>query len=266
MENKSYEDVIGSGDSPYVKSLAKRFALPKSHYGVRHPSLPNYLAMIGGDTFGITDDCTSCHVGARNLVDQLHGAGRSWKAYMQGMPRACYQGASSGSYAKKHNPFMYFDDIRNNSRRCKKVVPYGRLSGDLKKGHLADFSFISPDLCADTHDCPVRTGDRFLKGIVPAILHELGPRGILIVTWDEGTTDRGCCGVAHGGRIATIVAGPDVRAGAQGSGSSTHYSTLRTIEDAFGLAHLRHAGDAGTKSLDDLFARSPHGALRRQGH
>jgi hypothetical protein len=264
MENKSYHDVIESGQSPYVKSLANRYALPASHYGIRHPSLPNYIAMIGGDTFGISSNCTSCHLKKRNLVDQLEGAGHSWRAYMQGMQKPCFKGSSSGGYAKKHDPFMYFDDIRNSSKRCHKVVPYERLAGDLKNGRLKDFSFITPDLCASTHDCPTRTGDRYLEGIVPALLKELGPRGILVITWDEGTSDQGCCGVAHGGRIATVVAGPDVRSGATGSGATTHYSTLRTVEDAFGLSHLRHAGDGGTRSLDALFSRSPHGALKRR--
>jgi phosphatidylinositol-3-phosphatase len=255
MENKEYDDVLGSRDAPYFTGLARRYASPRALYAIRHPSLPNYLALVGGDTFGIDDDCTSCSVKGRSLVDQLQDAGRSWKAYMQGMPDRCFKGAEHGSYAKKHNPFMYFDRVRENPSRCHRVVPYGELARDLRRASLPDFAFISPDLCADTHDCPVSTGDRFLAGLVPSILHALGPHGVLIVTYDEGSSDRGCCGVAHGGRIATAVAGPDVRHGATGSGSYSSYSILRTIEELFRLPPL--GGAAHARPLDALFERPP---------
>jgi hypothetical protein len=262
MENKEYGQVIGSRQAPYVNRLARRYAAPSRLFAVRHPSLPNYIAMIGGDTFGISSDCTSCHVHARNLVDQLEQAGVTWKAYMQGMPRRCFSGAGSGGYAKKHDPFMYFDDIRLDSARCGRVVPYGRLGPDLRHGALPDFAWISPDLCNDTHDCSVRTGDRFLARVVPALIRELGPHGVLFVTWDEGESDRGCCGVAHGGRIATVVAGPDARRGSKGSGPYTQYSILRTIEDGFGVPRLGHAAsDRTAPPLDGLFTAPP--VLRR---
>jgi hypothetical protein len=255
MENKEYDDVLGSGDAPYMDRLARRYAAPRSIYGIRHPSLPNYLALIGGGTFGIGENCTSCSVDAPTLPDQLERAGRTWRAYMQGAPRPCFKGSGYGRYAKKHNPFMYFDSIRESARRCGWVVPYEQLARDLRRGELPDFAFVTPDLCADTHDCAVRTGDRFLADLVPALLRELGPRGMLVVTYDEGTSDRGCCGVARGGHIATIVAGPQVRPGATGSGNYTLYSVLRTVEDFFGLPPIGKAADA--RPLDALFERAP---------
>src|SRR5256885_4175962 len=109
---------MDSSSSTYVRSLAKRYAVPSKMYAIRHPSLPNYLALIGGDTFGIDSDCTSCRVGGASLVDQLEGAHRSWKAYMEGIPERCFKGGESGGYAKKHDPFMYFDRIRDSSARC----------------------------------------------------------------------------------------------------------------------------------------------------
>ena len=255
MENKEYGDVLGSANAPYLTKLAHRHAAPRSLFGIRHPSLPNYLALLGGDTFGVDDDCTSCHVRAENLVDQLEEAGRTWKAYMQGMPRPCFKGTSHGGYAKKHNPFMYFRGIADDRARCRRVVPYEALATDLRTGRLPDFAFITPDLCADTHDCPVRSGDRFLAGIVPTLIRALGPHGMLIVTYDEGTSDRGCCRVAHGGRIPTMIAGPDVRPGATGGGPYSLYSVLRTIEDYFALPPLRFAAQA--RPLDALFTAPP---------
>jgi phosphatidylinositol-3-phosphatase len=265
MENKSRYEVMSNSGSKYVRELAKRYAVPSKMFAIRHPSLPNYLALLGGGTFGVTDDCTSCSVDGRTLVDQLEEAGFSWKGYMEGMPSRCYGGAGSGGYAKKHNPFAYFRGIRDDSSSCARVVPYKRLGRDLVDGALPDFAFIAPDLCNDTHDCPIATGDRFLAHLVPALLRELGPHGILFVTWDEGRTDRGCCGLARGGRIVTVVAGPDVRRGAKGPGKYSHYSTLRTIDEAFGLPPLGHAGSSRTKSFGALFTRSHRGALMKPG-
>jgi hypothetical protein len=265
MENKSYTEAMGARSSTYLRSLARRYAAPASLFATRHPSLPNYLALTGGDTFGVTSNCTSCHVRRTSLADQLDAARYTWKAYMEGMPKRCFKGATHGGYAKKHDPFMYYDAIRGSGARCARVVPYRELGNDLRRSRLPDFAFITPDLCNSTHDCSVGTGDRFLAHLVPALLRELGPHGILFLTWDEGSSNRGCCGVPGGGRIATVVAGPDVARGARGAGQYTHYSILRTVEDAFGLPRLRHARDRRTVGLDALFKRSTRGALRHPG-
>ena len=257
MENKEASEVLGSSEAPYLTNLARRYAAPRSFYAITHPSLPNYLALIGGRTFGITDDCTDCNVSGAGLAGQLEQGGLSWKAYMQGMPEDCFKGDGYGAYAKKHNPFMYFDRIRTVRRRCHRIVRYGRLRDDLRRGRLPDFVWISPDLCNDTHDCSVRTGDRYLANVVPDLLREIGPHGFVIVTYDEGESDRGCCSLATGGRIATVIAGPEVRRGATGPGVYTHYSTLRTVEDAFGLAHLANAADPATASFASMFTRAP---------
>src|SRR6266498_6023493 len=82
LENHETSSIIGSSSAPYINSLAQQYGLATNYYGIRHPSLPNYLALIGGDTFGITSDCTTCFVNAPNLVDQLERAGKSWKAYI----------------------------------------------------------------------------------------------------------------------------------------------------------------------------------------
>jgi hypothetical protein len=248
MENKEQEDVIGSPDAPYTTSLASRYASLVNSYGVTHPSLPNYLALTAGTTFGVTTNCTDCQQGGRNLVDQLEAAHVSWKAYMGGMPSACFKGAFSGRYAKKHNPFMYYRSVVASRSRCAKVVPEEQLAKDLKAARLPTFSFLTPDLCDDTHDCGVDSGDSYLKRTIPPILKVLGPRGFLVLTYDEGSSTK-----HGGGRIATVIAGPGVKRGAEPAATYDHYSTLRTIEDALRLKHLRHAGDAGVKAIGAAF-------------
>jgi acid phosphatase len=252
MENHEFGDLVGSSQAPFINRLARTYALARAMYAVAHPSLPNYLALTGGSTFGIDSDCTGCSVGATSLADQLDGAGISWKAYMEGLPRPCFTGASAGAYAKKHDPFAYFTRISSEPARCARIVPLSQLGIDERGRSLPRFVWISPNLCHDMHDCSVATGDRFLAGLVPALLSALGPRGLLILTWDEGTSDDGCCRLAAGGHIAAILAGGLARRGAVLSAPTDHYSVLQTIEDVLGLPRLRGASCACTPSLQLL--------------
>ncbi len=258
MENTEYGDVIGSASAPYVNSLARRYGLATRSHAITHPSLPNYLALTSGTTAGIESDCSSCLAKVVNIVDQLETAGVSWRAYLEGLPPGhCFGGAGAGGYAKKHNPFAYYPDVVSSPGRCARLSGFERLAADLRGGRLPGYAWISPNLCDDGHDCALRTADGFLARTVPALLRELGPHGFLVLTWDEGTSDAGCCGVAHGGHVATIVAGPDVRPGARLAGPLDHYGVLATVERAFGLSTLAGAADPRAGSLAPLFAHAP---------
>lgn len=234
MENKSYTGIIGNPDAPYINSLLKKGSLLAQYHAVTHPSLPNYLALIGGSTFGITSDCTDCYIAAPNLVDQLDAGHKSWKAYMESMPSPCFQG-SEGEYAQKHDPFMYFNDIRNNTSRCSNIVPFDSLSVDLKNPQKTpNFIFISPNLCNDMHDCSIKQGDQWLAGHVPSLLSSsafTAQNSLLVLTWDE---DDG----SVNNHIATIVIGKNIKQGFVSDTSYTHYSLLHTIEAAWSMSPL----------------------------
>jgi phosphatidylinositol-3-phosphatase len=258
MENKERDAVLGSDQAPYLTGLARRYGEATSSYGVRHPSLPNYIALTSGSTRGISTNCTDCSLDAPNIADQLERRHISWKGYMEGLPGPCSADvATAGRYAKKHNPFVYFRSITGKPSACRKVVPATQLEADLFRGRLPTFSFITPDLCNDTHDCDIATGDRYLAGLVPRILRQLGPRGFLVLTYDEGASDRGCCGNSTGGQIVTVVAGPQVRRGARETRPVNHYGVLRTIEQALGLPLLGEARNPRNGSLRRLFKRPP---------
>ena len=263
MENKDYDEVIGNGDAPFTNSLARRYAYAKRYHGIGFPSLPNYLALVGGSRFNIYDNGTDYVITGVSLVDQLERAGVGWKAYMEGMPRPCYLRSRSGRYVKKHNPFVYFSRITRDRGRCRRIVPFTRLLSDLRRDRVPPFAWITPDICHDQHDCDVATGDRFLARLVPALLRARGPHGVLFLTYDEGSSPGECCRLAAGGRVPLIVAGPDVRRGFSSAAPFDHYSTLRTIEDAFGLRHLRGAACSCTRPLEPLFKFPPR--LRTKG-
>ena len=256
MENEEYRNIIGSRSSPYINALARRYAVPTGMYAITHPSLPNYLALTGGSTFGITNDCTGCSVGSHGLVDQFKAAHVSWRAYMEDLRRPCFAGSGSGGYAKKHDPFIYFAGVVRDPSSCDHIVPLSELGADEHRGTLPTFVWITPNLCHDMHDCGPSYGDRFLSGLVPPLLRSLGPRGLLFLTWDEGSSDEGCCRFAAGGHIPTILAGPAARLGAQVATPVDQYSILQAIEDLLGLSRLRGAACACTPSLEPLLRGS----------
>src|SRR5882762_9063223 len=136
MENTSASSIIGNtSQAPYINGLAAQYAYASNAFAITHPRLPNYLALTGASTYGITTDCSpsACPVNAPNIADRIEGSGRSWKAYMESMPYAC-DTTDSYPYAVKHNPFVYFNDIRNNAIRCQSHdVPMTQLSTDLQK-------------------------------------------------------------------------------------------------------------------------------------
>jgi phosphatidylinositol-3-phosphatase len=249
MENHEYDEIIGSSEAPFINGLAGRSVLLTSSFAITHPSLPNYLALLGGSTFGIDSDCTDCSVQGRSLVDQLVEAKISWKAYMEGMPAPCFTGPGAGDYAKKHDPFVYFDRVTSLPERCRKVVPLTELSRDVAAGALPSFTWVTPDQCHDMHDCSIAEGDAWVGALVPDLVAALGPGGLLILTFDEGGSSAGCCHMAAGGHIATILTGPGARTGVGLATPADHYSILRLIEDRWHLAHLNKAACPCTPAI-----------------
>jgi hypothetical protein len=253
LENREYSSVLGSASWPNFNRLAQQSTLLTKDYAVTHPSLPNYLALTGGSTQGISSDCTTCWVNAANIADTVDTSGRSWKGYMESMPAPCYLG-NSGSYAQKHNPFVYYNDIRTNPSRCQQHdVPLTQLATDLANNQLPAYAWITPNLCDDGHDCSDSTADTWLGKEVNQILSSsaFDANSLLIVTFDEGTTDASCCGLpaSAGGQIATLLIGNLVKAGYQDSTAYDHYSLLKTIEAAWGLPSLGQEADSGTNTI-----------------
>jgi hypothetical protein len=248
FENKEFGTVIGNSDMPNFNKIANDYTLLTQFYAVRHPSLPNYLAMIGGDTFGITTDCNTCFVSAPSLPDLIEASGRRWKAYEEDMPAPCFLGETA-SYAQKHNPFIYFDAIRLNPARCNQsVLPLTALQADIDAGTLPNFIFITPNECNDAHSCPVSVLDQWLGNILTQltpVLDKQGPNYLIVLTWDEGQGNHSCCGLpaSAGGRIPVVFMSPLVKNNFQDETPYTHYSLLKTISTAWGLPYLGHAAD-----------------------
>jgi hypothetical protein len=228
MENRSYEQALAGG---YTAQLAAKYGVATNYHGVSHPSLPNYLAMTSGSTWGIADD--GYHVlPAAGLGQQLTQAGITWRAYMEGMSGTCF--SSPYPYALKHNPFPYYGG------KCPpEVVPVTSFAADMAGADPPRFVWISPGLCNDGHDCSTAVADRYLSQLVPAIMATAAwqENGVLFITWDEGYDSAN--------HVLMLV----IRPGGVHQESSAyhdHYSLLATIEDRLGVPRLGQAAKASS--------------------
>lgn len=245
MENLGYAGALAT---PGLAALAQRFAIATSWYAIAHPSLPNYLALTSGGTWGVTSDCVECFVDVPDVGQQLSGAGVSWAAYMEGAPSPCFLADYGGNgYAAKHDPFRYYVPVRVSSSLCGHIRPLAELPPLLSRpASLPSFVWVTPDLCHDGHDCAPAEAAAWLTGFVDELTTSAAWQDgtALVVTWDEGDGDgtltpagqvAACCG---GGHVLTIVAAPGIGRGERVAVPYDHYSLLATVEDAFGLPLL----------------------------
>ena len=161
LENHSKSSVIGNANAPYLSRLASQNTVADHYYGVTHPSMPNYIAAIAGDNFGIQDDEDEnvVNLDRPNLVDQLEKKHVRWGAYMDTLPQdkqarfgpTLPDGTDAKLYAKKHNPFVLFDSVKSSPERMAKVKDYSALGADLNSKSAPQFVWISPNQCNDMH-------------------------------------------------------------------------------------------------------------------
>ena len=248
FENKEFGSVIGNPQMPTYNRLAREYTLLTQYYAIRHPSLPNYIALMGGDTFGIDRNCSDCFVNAPSLPDLIEQSGRTWKTYQEDMPEPCFLG-DRGNYAQKHNPFVYFDPIRLNPERCQRsLVPLTALQMDIQADALPNFFFIKPNLCNDSHDCSLDVSDAWLTNLLGTLIPALdaaGPSYFVAMLFEEGQGNHTCCGLPEpgGGRVPFVIYSPLVQNGFEDPTPYNHYSLLKTISQAWGLPYLAHAAD-----------------------
>jgi phospholipase C len=130
LENHSFNDIRGNALMPFINGLADHSAVATAYSATAHPSLPNYLAMIGGSSFNVASDnppdwqsttctpftdngavcplqgngtetATGASILGKNIGDQLLAAKRSWKSYQQNLPPEGVDGVdfSDGVYS-----------------------------------------------------------------------------------------------------------------------------------------------------------------------
>jgi len=321
MENKDQDITFGSKPpAPYLaQDMVAQGAYLPNYFGIGHESLDNYIAMVSGQPPNV-DTQADCQIfsemtpgtlngdgvavgqgcvypnGVRTVADQLQGAGYSWKGYMQDMTPNCNHpaiGARDGTqtataasqYAARHNPFVYFHGIIDSPVCAQNDVNLDQLTTDLKTEKTTpNYSFITPDLCADGHDgsCvdPKQQGgyngiNDFLKEWVPKIEASAAyqDHGAILVTFDESEAGaESCCNEptgpntpnnggpvpgSGGGKVGSVLVSPCTRPGTVVNQDYNHYSMLRWVEDNFGLPHLGYAAPDGLVPFGaDVFNRA----------
>jgi len=235
MENHDYSQVINSSAAPYETALSRACGSATSYYSVGAPSLPNYIGATSGGTQGIHDDLDPAahRLTVDNLFRQVRSAGGQARSYLESMPGNCVL-TDSGAYWAHHNPAAYYVGGKDRAACQSDDVPIGAFAHDLHS-RLPAFSFVAPNACHDTHDCPVGTGDAWLAHWIPQILsspaYTSGKTAVFVV-WDEFTP------------VPNLVIAPRTPAGTRYGGGADHYALLRTTEDLLGLSHLGRAGSA----------------------
>jgi phosphatidylinositol-3-phosphatase len=254
LENHSYSSIIGNKSMPWLNGLASRYAYATAYYANTHPSIGNYFELTTGKII-TNNDGYSNTVNGDNIVRHLLSAGKTWKEYTEGLPRRGYTGGDTGEYTEHHNPLSYFSDVRNSSNEIINLVPFSQFATDLRNGSLPNYSFIVPDNDHNGHDCPdtiptctdsqrLAQVDTWLKTNIGPLVGSSGfnaPHGgLLVIVFDESAGDS----THGGGRVAWVVAGPDVKKAYVSTMLYQHQSTLRFLSEAVGLTSFPGAAAA----------------------
>ncbi len=241
-ENHSLNQMMAA--MPYTFGLARQFGYATRYTAIQHPSLPNYIAIVGGQSYGITDDGdpSSHPVGGASVFGQALAAGKTAMVYAEGMPGNCATSSGGSGYAVKHNPWVYFTAERASCRKYDTST--APLAATIAGGRLPNLGMVIPNLCNDAHNCPLGTADRWLKGWMSQIF--AGPDWksghlAVVLTADEA-------GNSSQNTVLTVVIHPSQKSRVVTS-PLTHYSLTRLCEDVVGAPYLFAAASAPSMTL-----------------
>jgi len=276
LENKGYDDIVGSTNAPFLNSLINAYGFADNYYALTHGSLPNYYPIVGGTDFGITYNCkTACidSIGTATLVSNIDDAGKTWRAYAQGLAPGASPLVSSGEYAADQTPFPAFTSIADDpAYAAAHIRPLDQMAVDLQSAVTApNYAWFSADenfagegpvntlegllkfavnQVAPKHQYNVPALDQFLSETVPTIVNSAvwndpNEASVIVVTFDEDNNNLSLGFGNEGNHVVTVVipnqaaidagmrSGPFIA-----SNHLDHYSLLRMIEDSLGLPTL----------------------------
>ena len=282
-ENQDFSCVVGNPAMKYLNSLAANYGLATSYYANSHPSISNYFVLTTGLPIykGLTGDLRTDPVDVDNVIRELRKNNKTWRSYAEGVPGPGYTGGNipSRNYVKRHNPLAYFEkDIPATER--SNLAPFSQFASDLAQpGHLANYSFLTPDIFHDAHDVKGTNGrdlgkakcgdntalkeaDDWLKDNIDPLVqsNSFKQSGMLVVVFDESSNDDKSDGTGHegGGRVPMIVISPKVKPGYRSVVLFHHESTLRLMLEALGIQSSDWPGGAKDAPTMAEFFLSPH--------
>ncbi|KAF8437576.1 phosphoesterase family-domain-containing protein [Boletus edulis BED1] len=224
LENTDFATALAD---PVLQSLTTQGILLTSYYAVTHPSEPNYIASVGGDFFGLASDVlTYIPSNVSTIVDLLELKGISWSSYQENMPTDGYQGYSYinpspdkyAYYLRKHNPLVIYDSVDNNT--------------------LSQWIFVTPNMLDDGHDTSVTYAGSWVNYWLVSLLQDPNfntPRTLILLTFDENGTSN------INNQVYSLLLGgviPQSLWNTTDDTFYTHYSTLSTVQNNWGLGNL----------------------------
>lgn len=250
LENRDYTDVIGHASMPYLNNLAQQYALATEFYANQHPSVGNYLMFTVGDS--ITDNGSfNGTITNDNVIRRLLAAGKTWKSYAENLPSTGYVGGDQGLYARRHNPFVWLSDVKDDLVQRQNIVNYSQFAGDLAANRLPQYVYIEPNLCDDGHDCANDIVNNWLAANIEPILQSAAfANSVLILTYDEAVTTS----TRGGGRIPFMVISPRAKRGYRSTTVYQFESALRLSLELLGVTSIPGAGN-GAPTMWEFFSR-----------
>src|SRR2546427_1319763 len=241
MENKNLDEVYGP--AAYMTQLADLYSFSEGWASITNPSQPNYIAILGGSTFGVNGDGNQLNLNHPTMVDILENTSKTWKAFAED---ASGSGCSiNPPRGEDHFPFLSYATITNHTARCATLLPgsYNEVITAFNAG--TNFIWLTPNDCNNMHSCTVATGDAWIQSWVPNLLLAMaGKKAALILMFDEAYTSPPY--------IYMSFSGPATKLAYKSTSSYTHYSLLKLIEDVWGGGSLGQ-GDVNAASPLEFF-------------
>jgi PKD repeat protein len=271
-ENTDYADVCGPNNTsmPFLCGLKSKGSFSANYYAPTHPSIGNYTDLGWGVVSTNDDGCdpTTCGFpyAGNNIVRASAAAGKSWKGYAESLPRNCYFGGDSGSYAVRHSPIPYISDVQSNCGNRYVAFEDANVgfAHDVANNTLPNFAFITPNLCDDGHDCTLPGSpvpDQWLRNNVLQPLMNAGHLDpatgdtVVIVLFDESNADD----TNGGGAVYWFMIGKGVKQNYQSAGPKgapgfySHESSLRVVAELVGASITGLGGAATAPDMAEFF-------------
>ncbi|KAE8453302.1 hypothetical protein EG329_011369 [Mollisiaceae sp. DMI_Dod_QoI] len=241
LENTDFD--MAAGD-PSLQWVASQGITLTNYDAITHPSQPNYVASVGGDTHWVWEDWMF-RIGSdvKTVVDLLEDAGVSWSLYQEDMPYSGFEGnwinhtTGANDYVRKHNPLMSYDSVTSNEDRLAKSKNFTIFYKDLEAATLPQWMFITPNMINDGHDTSVTVAGAWTKSFLEPLLSNptFMQNTLIMLTFDETE-----CYICRN-RVFSVLLGDAVPLSLQGTTNATafnHYSIMSTVEENWNLGNL----------------------------
>ncbi|KAH7231129.1 phosphoesterase family-domain-containing protein [Fusarium tricinctum] len=235
LENVNFDTAAGNKD---MRWLADKGVLLENYYAVAHPSQPNYVAAMGGDTFGLQNDrYHRIPANVSTVIELLDTKQISWAEYQENFSYSDVQGANGDGYVSRHNPLSSYDIISSNATRMARIKNFTNFEQDLAGRNLPQWAFFTPNIRDDGHDTGLAFAGRWLRNWLGPLMENeyFMNKTLIVVTFDEAKQ--------HDipNKVFTVLLGGAVHPSLHGTTDGmyyNHYSMLSTVSVNWDLPSL----------------------------